>query len=387
MVIIPRKTCTRCKEEKPATDKYFHKHPNGKFGVKSICIECKRQEYQDSINERREQKRKYYKNLWLSIVNHYGGKCAMCGESRLEFLTIDHVDGGGRKQVKLLGGKRSLYRWIIKNNFPNGFQVLCWNHNYLKHVVVLEAGNTHTNHAERSRRYNNKCRDRVFNNYGRRCTCCGESDLRLLTIDHINGGGTKQTKEIGGNFYLWLIKNGFPPYFQVLCHNCNSGREINKGICPHFERGLMARSYTKYLTWLSNEFKPLTLATPETTQKQLVENAIRFWNTNSAYKVSTMVDYTPGTKRVQLNTQFKAVADIYPCKTTTWIWNDHQFFVGDFIGRPISNNSVNCGNIRASQTTRRPAVTMFECGQSATKPFTTISVKGRLNEHNRNISL
>jgi len=58
---------------------------------------------------------------------------------------------------------------------------------------------------------------------------------------------------------------------------------------------------------------------------------------------------------------------IYPDKTTTWIWNDHQY--GGFAGRPASKNSVNCGNIRGSQTTRRMAVTMFGCGQSATKPF------------------
>jgi hypothetical protein len=48
-------------------------------------------------------------------------------------------------------------------------------------------------------------------------------------------------------------------------------------------------------------------------------------------------------------------------------WNDHQ--CGGFAGRPASKNSVNCGNIRGSQTTRRTAVTMFGCGQSATKPF------------------
>ncbi len=88
----------------------------------------------------------------------------------------------------------------------------------------------------------------------------------------------------------------------------------------------MARSYTKYLTWLQQEFLPLTLATPETTLKQIVENAIRHFNWHSAYRVSTMVDYAAGTKRVQLNTQFKTVVDVYPSKTTTWIWNDHPLW-------------------------------------------------------------
>jgi hypothetical protein len=88
----------------------------------------------------------------------------------------------------------------------------------------------------------------------------------------------------------------------------------------------MARDYTKYLTWIRQEFSPLTLATPEATLKQIYENACRFWNNNSAYKVTTMVDYAPGTKRVQMNAQFKAVADVYPATTTTWIWNDHPLW-------------------------------------------------------------
>jgi hypothetical protein len=88
----------------------------------------------------------------------------------------------------------------------------------------------------------------------------------------------------------------------------------------------LARDYTKYLTWLKQEFAPLTLATPDTTIAQIVENSIRYWNQHSAYKLSTMVDYAPGTKRVQLNKQFKTVVDCYPDKTTTWIWNDHPLW-------------------------------------------------------------
>jgi len=144
------------------------------------------------------------------------------------------------------------------------------------------------------------------------------------------------------------------------------------------------RNYDKYLTWLRQEFLPLQLATPVTTLKQIVENAIRYWNTHSAYRVETMADYSPGTKRVQLNAQFKAVADCYPSKTTTWIWNDHPF--KRLIKRLCQvigiENSVKCGKIRESQATSRLAVKMLECGQSAAKPP---YVWGRFNEHNRNI--
>lgn len=70
------------------------------------------------------------------------------------------------------------------------------------------------------------------------CECCGELEYEFLTIDHINGGGQKQLKElkrIGTNFYRWLMMNNFPDGFRVLCMNCNHaiGRQNSDGICPH----------------------------------------------------------------------------------------------------------------------------------------------------------
>lgn len=72
------------------------------------------------------------------------------------------------------------------------------------------------------------------NNLG--CICCGESEPKFLTIDHIVQIGRKNKTErgrTGHNMYRYLIKNHFPEGFQTLCFNCNSGRAINGGICPH----------------------------------------------------------------------------------------------------------------------------------------------------------
>lgn len=66
------------------------------------------------------------------------------------------------------------------------------------------------------------------------CACCGERIATFLALDHVEGGGPAQRQETGGGgFYTWLKKNGYPPGFRVLCHNCNHGREINGGVCPH----------------------------------------------------------------------------------------------------------------------------------------------------------
>jgi hypothetical protein len=65
---------------------------------------------------------------------------------------------------------------------------------------------------------------KVINAYGGPlCVGCGESDIRILQIDHINGGGHKHSKEIGGRgkMYKWLKDNGYPEGFRVLCPSCN----------------------------------------------------------------------------------------------------------------------------------------------------------------------
>jgi hypothetical protein len=66
------------------------------------------------------------------------------------------------------------------------------------------------------------------------CVCCGEGMLLFLALDHVNGGGHKHRKETGGGgFYTWLRRHNYPTGFRVLCHNCNLGRQLNGGVCPH----------------------------------------------------------------------------------------------------------------------------------------------------------
>ena len=67
----------------------------------------------------------------FQVLNHYGDKCVCCGESHEEFLTIDHINGGGNKHRKKFGISR-ISEWLVKNNYPEGFQVLCMNCNFIK---------------------------------------------------------------------------------------------------------------------------------------------------------------------------------------------------------------------------------------------------------------
>jgi hypothetical protein len=48
---------------------------------------------------------------------------------RLEFLTIDHVGGGGNLHRRTEVGARSIYLWLHGAGYPSGFRTLCWNCN------------------------------------------------------------------------------------------------------------------------------------------------------------------------------------------------------------------------------------------------------------------
>lgn len=65
----------------------------------------------------------------LALEHYSGGKmiCNCCGENNVMFLTIDHIDGKGHVHRKILHD--SLTGWLRSNNYPKGFQVLCFNCN------------------------------------------------------------------------------------------------------------------------------------------------------------------------------------------------------------------------------------------------------------------
>lgn len=79
--------------------------------------------------------------------------------------------------------------------------------------------------AEENRHYTQLRKRLVLTHYGNgklACVRCGFSNIRALSIDHINGGGCRGRKGFGGNYwYHWLIKNNYPQGYQTLCMNCN----------------------------------------------------------------------------------------------------------------------------------------------------------------------
>lgn len=90
-----------------------------------------------SYNENAEARRKYFRDKWkalrLEVLCHYGingvPQCHCCGEHHIEFLAVDHIDGGGNAHRKKVGAGWRFFYWLKRNKFPEGFRDLCHNRN------------------------------------------------------------------------------------------------------------------------------------------------------------------------------------------------------------------------------------------------------------------
>lgn len=59
---------------------------------------------------------------------------------------------------------------------------------------------------------------------GGKCEECGETDLRVLQLDHRNGGGSKERREIGDPSIVFkMVLEGLLDIrrYNLLCANCN----------------------------------------------------------------------------------------------------------------------------------------------------------------------
>jgi len=77
--------------------------------------------------------RKRAKELWQQALIFFG-PCSCCGEAQIEFLTIDHKNGGGNQ--RRIRGERGGYRLLAKfkhdgwlPKLKTEYQILCFNCN------------------------------------------------------------------------------------------------------------------------------------------------------------------------------------------------------------------------------------------------------------------
>jgi hypothetical protein len=244
----------------------------------AICILC----FRDRDNKTSKIKRLETKKQAINIC---GGVCGCCVENILDFLTIDHINGGGRAEglssmdmhKAIFNGARDAkdLRSLCYNcNCSRGMYGFCphefadisdKNNCFVCGNILIEriigkknpkTNNYHPlfkrsginiclgcslkpgakgNYSLENRSTRLSLKTKVINGYGGKCECCDEPNYMFLTIDHINGhmGVEKQNPRA---LYLQLARNNFPrDNFRLLCYNCNCGRGHNgsDGICPH----------------------------------------------------------------------------------------------------------------------------------------------------------
>ena len=90
--------------------------------------------------QKSEYNRQYHLKIKEKIINHYSKGtmtccCDGCTENQIEFLTIDHEDDNGAEHRRIIGiGGHNTLLWLIRNNYPIGYRVLCWNCNSARSI-------------------------------------------------------------------------------------------------------------------------------------------------------------------------------------------------------------------------------------------------------------
>lgn len=170
--------CSDCRESKPPDD--FPRHRGRRTGRGNICKPCTNERNRRYRAENPEKVKDQHRDWYLRNTDHMIDKVRKWREMNREKV---------RESARLsMARQRKTAR-----------------------AAILEA-------------------------YGGQCVCCGESEPSFLALDHVNNDGYERRKVTGNSshvVYRDAMRRGFPPDYQLLCHNCNMGKSLNGGTCPH----------------------------------------------------------------------------------------------------------------------------------------------------------
>lgn len=113
-----------------------------------LCVQCwekqirdktpKRKQWQKTYRENhmeriRKNNDRYNHNARQRVVDLLGGKCKRCGFTDIRALQIDHINGGGYREIRKHSAKIR-YKLVLKSveNKENKYQLLCANCNWIK---------------------------------------------------------------------------------------------------------------------------------------------------------------------------------------------------------------------------------------------------------------
>lgn len=178
--------------------------------------------------EKGVSKSRAYKILWSKngLCNNCGGKpvlgkksCQSCLNYRRELTRKRRLTSKERTKIKI--------EYKERKNFK-----IC---THCGKEPKRENGVTCESCYKEEWGYRIRIKNEVIQKYGGICICCKEDNIMFLSLDHVNGGGTRErnnTKKVGGGLYKKLRKEPIDPKYQVMCYNCNFGKG-DRDRCPH----------------------------------------------------------------------------------------------------------------------------------------------------------
>lgn len=151
-------------------------------------------------------------------------RCTVCKKEKpaSEFGRDKRSRDGLRARCKLCVHDDNAHYYHANKKASQARQKKWVEENYEKYLATCRRRNLRA--TERLKR-------EVVEAYGGQCSCCGESDIHFLTLDHVNGRQPGETKK-GEKMYRLAKREGFPKKYRALCQNCNSAFG-HYGFCPH----------------------------------------------------------------------------------------------------------------------------------------------------------
>ena len=91
---------------------------------------------QESYKPKRDKNRILLRDLRPRVLEKYGNKCIKCGFDDIRALQIDHINGGGKRELLSMSAG-NYYRQVL-NDASSKYQLLCANCNWIKKLDKRE---------------------------------------------------------------------------------------------------------------------------------------------------------------------------------------------------------------------------------------------------------
>jgi hypothetical protein len=118
-----KSTCRKCGVEKDL-NKFRARRSGEKVYVDKICMACKGTAWRAQMT--------------LKLLEEFGGKCNCCGEEHPQFLTLEHIQGGGSYSYGRVNGRcRKNRQQVLREAEKDGwdrtkYELLCIGCNWAK---------------------------------------------------------------------------------------------------------------------------------------------------------------------------------------------------------------------------------------------------------------